>query len=401
MLDVDGRVIDAGELIERVKLLIRTIDEKNPSLAAPSMGTGLDTPSALEDPISCMRTAHAELHPPDLGLPRSPRARVSRFVKRLVRKLTSWYVEPRWILQERYDGQNLELASGFVDQIHRIDAELGDMRRQNTRLKLQVVASVERLNRYRREVARSLEDAATQQDVLRLGRELERLGVAGLSGAQLDYVAFEDRCRGWSEELRANQSHYLTLFPPPGEGKVIDIGCGRGEMLELLVAAGYDVLGVDTDQNMVNLCLSKGLPVVQESGVTFLEQSEDESLRGIFCAQVVEHLLTSEVERLVLLARQKLRKDCVLVVETINPRSLYALGNHFFADTSHVKPVHPETLRFICEQVGFSRVQLDERSAHHLVGMAKELPEGPVGSAVGALLNSVFGYQDYVIVATK
>ena len=88
-------------------------------------------------------------------------------------------------------------------------------------------------------------------------------------------------------------------------------------------------------------------------------------------------------------------------METINPRSLYALGNHFFADTSHVRPVHPETLRFICEQVGFSRVQLEERSAHPLMKVADDLPDGELGAAVAALLKSVFGYQDYAIVATK
>jgi 2-polyprenyl-3-methyl-5-hydroxy-6-metoxy-1,4-benzoquinol methylase len=348
-----------------------------------------------------MNAALAELHPPDFGQFKGVRARVSVFVKRLVRKLTSWYVEPRWVLQERYDGENLQLVSGVVSQFHRVDAELTELRRQNTRLKLQVVASVERLNRHRREVERMFQDAATQEDIRFLSRELERVGTAGVSGAEIDYVDFENRCRGSSEQLREAQSHYLTLFPPPGDGKIVDIGCGRGEMLELLIAAGYDVLGVDTDRGMVDVCLSKGLPAVLGNGIHFLEHAEDESLRGIFCAQVVEHLLTSEVERLMLVARQKLLTSGVMVVETINPRSSYALGNHFFADTSHVRPVHPETLRFICEQVGFSRVQLEERSLHPYVSMADGLPEGEVGTAVEALLKNVFGYQDYAIVATK
>jgi O-antigen chain-terminating methyltransferase len=172
-------------------------------------------------------------------------------------------------------------------------------------------------------------------------------------------------------------------------------------MLEILIDAGYDVLGVDPDPGMVEVCRSKGLPVVQDNGIHLLEQTDDNSLKGIFCAQVIEHLLTSEVERLVQLAHQKLLDSGVLVMETINPRSLYALGNHFFIDTSHVRPVHPETLRFICEQVGFSQVQLEERSAHPLMKMADDLPNGEVGTAVGELLKSVFGYQDYAIAATK
>jgi O-antigen chain-terminating methyltransferase len=155
------------------------------------------------------------------------------------------------------------------------------------------------------------------------------------------------------------------------------------------------------DTNMVELCRSKGLPVEQGDGIHFLEAIEDDSLRGIFCAQVVEHLLTSELERLVELSYQKLLPTAVLVIETINPRSLFSLGNHFFADVSHIKPVHPETLRFICEQIGFGKVELEERSLHPLMNTIDELPEGEVGTAVKELLQSVFGYQDYAIVATK
>jgi O-antigen chain-terminating methyltransferase len=93
--------------------------------------------------------------------------------------------------------------------------------------------------------------------------------------------------------------------------------------------------------------------------------------------------------------------SAVLVMETINPRSLYALGNHFFADVSHVRPVHPETLRFICEQTGFGNVELEERSPHPFMNTVNELPDEEVGVALKELARSVFGYQDYAIVATK
>jgi O-antigen chain-terminating methyltransferase len=107
------------------------------------------------------------------------------------------------------------------------------------------------------------------------------------------------------------------------------------------------------------------------------------------------------LEQLVRLSLRTLRVGGVLVIETINPRSSFALGNHFYADTSHVRPVHPETLRFICEQIGFRNVQLEERSPHPSLALGADLPEDSMGRAVDALLDSVFGYQDYVIVATK
>jgi O-antigen chain-terminating methyltransferase len=152
---------------------------------------------------------------------------------------------------------------------------------------------------------------------------------------------------------------------------------------------------------MVEVCRAKGLTVVQEDGIQLLERSEDMSLKGIFCAQVIEHLLTAELEQFVRVAAKKLMAGGVLVMETINPRSLFALGNHFYADTSHIRPVHPETLRFICEQVGFSLVQLEERSPHPFVRLADDLPDSNVGVAVEALLRNFFGFQDYVVAATK
>lgn len=231
---------------------------------------------------------------------------------------------------------------------------------------------------------------------------LERLGIPSSSGADVDYAGFEDRFRGDSANLKVLQQDYLNFFPPPEAiGKIVDIGCGRGEMVEVLIQAGYEALGVDMDTGMVETCEAKGLPVLQDNAIHYLEGASEGSLKGIFCAQVIEHLLTSEIERFLVLSLERLRPGGVLVVETINPRSLHALGNHFFADLSHVRPVHPETLRFLCEQVGYSKVDLQERSLHPLAERAEHLGEVPLADEVAALLRGVYGYQDYAIVATK
>jgi len=412
MLDVDGQVISADVLVQRVEQLIGTIDARDvvigsrPDIAAPT----------LDAPIHGMRLIQREMHPPDLDAPGLRGGRVGTFVKRVVRKLTSWDVEPRWIQQQQLDSESIEFASRAYNAICRIEAELDELRRQNTRLKLQLVDSNERVSRlrhYQGELHERVElheavlgGVAMQDEVRPLSQEvtalLDRLGAIGTSGANINYAEFEDCFRGDSDEVERSQKRYLSLFPPAAEaGRIVDIGCGRGEMLALLQQAGHDVTGVDLDLGMVEICMAKGLPAVVDDGIHFLSQTEPDSLKGIFCAQVVEHLITPEMEQLIVLALRALRIGGVLVIETINPRSSFALGNHFYADTSHVRPVHPETLRFICEQIGFRTVQLEERSPHPALALASGLPGGSVGEAVGALLGSVFGYQDYVIVATK
>ncbi len=409
MLDIDGQVISADVLLQRVQQLLGTIDARDVAIA-PREGIAAPT---LDAPIHGMRVIQREMHPPDLSAPGS---RVGRFVKRVVRKLTSWYVEPRWVLQQQLDSENIEFASRAYNSICRIEVELDELRQQNMRLKLQLVDSNERVSRLRHhqgELSKRvevhdmlLEGVAMQDEVRPLAQEvtalLDRLGAIGASGANINYAEFEDYFRGDSDEVEQSQRRYLSLFPPASEpGRIVDVGCGRGEMLALLKQAGHDVMGVDLDLGMVEICKERGLPAVVDDGIHFLSQTEHDSLKGIFCAQVVEHLITPEMEQLVVLALQSLRIGGVLVIETINPRSSFALGNHFYADTSHVRPVHPETLRFICEQIGFRTVQLEERSPHPALALASGLPEGSVGEAVGALLGSVFGYQDYVIVATK
>jgi 2-polyprenyl-3-methyl-5-hydroxy-6-metoxy-1,4-benzoquinol methylase len=406
MLDIDGHVIDPEALLERVQELVSTIEGQSPTPPADIRAVSTEH---LAAPVHAMQPLHAGLLPPDLSGAAGLRGRAGRFFKRVVRRLTSWYVEPRWVTQQEFDFRNIEFSREVIGafdltnrHLARVDAELEDLRQQNVRLKLQIVAEIERHSRHRREVAETFKTVASHVEVQNLSRDVKRLGVTGGTSSAIDYVAFEDRCRGSSESIQEAQQRYLGLFPPAnGSGEIIDIGCGRGEMLELFIAAGYKAIGVDMDTNMIELCRSKGLTVVQDDGIHFLEMTDDDSLRGIFCAQVVEHLLTSEVERLIELSYQKLMPSAVLVIETINPRSLFALGNHFFADVSHIRPVHPETLRFICEQIGFGKVELEERSLHPYMNAVDELPEGEVGTALKELLQSVFGYQDYAIVATK
>jgi 2-polyprenyl-3-methyl-5-hydroxy-6-metoxy-1,4-benzoquinol methylase len=422
VLDVDGHVISAEVLVQRVQDLMAV------ATAGGEPAPGSTSEPALDAPIHAMRVVHRKLHPPALDSGRGLRASVSRFTKRIVRKLTGWYVEPRWALQQELDAQNIEFASlmyNFVyNGTYRIDRELDELRKQNARLKLRLVDANERLSRYqhqlggyRRELSETNEIVSLQLErlLVELAKEPDRaralaeelahaLRFTGpeTSRSHLDNVEFQARFRGSDEELLRSQAHYVSYFPPPSEpGGILDIGCGRGEMLELLRKEGHEVLGVDSDPSMVEVCRSKGLSASEDDGIHFLAGLDKAQLKGIFCAQVVEHMTTHQLEQFTRLALRSLRPGGVLVVETINPRSSFALGNHFYADTTHVRPVHPETLRFMCEQIGFSGVQMEERSPHPSLTLLNELSDDPTGKAVATLLENVFGYQDYVIVATK
>jgi O-antigen chain-terminating methyltransferase len=109
---------------------------------------------------------------------------------------------------------------------------------------------------------------------------------------------------------------------------------------------------------MVALCRDKGLDVVQGDLLDTLAAKPEGSLGGIFAAQVIEHLPPARLRRLVDLAFAKLSAGGALVLETINPLSVFALVQIYFLDPTHRAPVHPEALRFLLETSGFGEVDI-------------------------------------------
>ncbi|MDX2171003.1 MAG: class I SAM-dependent methyltransferase, partial [Deltaproteobacteria bacterium] len=163
--------------------------------------------------------------------------------------------------------------------------------------------------------------------------------------------------RGDEAELRERQRRYVPLFA--GRRRVVDLGCGRGEFLDLLREAGVQARGVDADLDMALWCQEKGLEVTCADALTVLEQLEPGSLDGVFCAQVVEHLPTADMLRLLELAARALEPGGLLVVETLNPESLLVLYRWFWADLTHQRLVHPESLRQLFAALGLHDVRVE------------------------------------------
>lgn len=220
------------------------------------------------------------------------------------------------------------------------------------------------------------------------------------AGMSFDYGAFEDRFRGDRSHVRRQLERYLTYFPTAGAGPVVDLGCGRGEFLELLREAGVEAWGIELDARRAAACVGLGLDVRTGDALRALEDAADGSLGGIVSFQVVEHLSLGKTVRLLAVARRKLRPGGCLVVETVNVQSLVTFTRAWTIDPTHRQPMHPLTLRFLAEQAGFARCELVYGSEVEDGTALEKEQRGEAAERNVARLNAlVYGPQDYALVA--
>jgi SAM-dependent methyltransferase len=258
------------------------------------------------------------------------------FVKRILRKLMRWYVEPLAADQRVYNDAVLKLIDALSERIDRSEAARADAERLARELE-------ERLLRAeRRERAGAAPPAVT-------------VAAQPAAAALPDYFAFESRMRGSVEGVRERQRPYVDDLRE--DGPVLDIGCGRGELVGLLREASVEARGIDADADMVAFARGDGLDVEQADAIAYLQALPDGSLGAVFMAQVVEHLPPATLVRLLDLAAAKLRPGGLLIAETINPLSPLAL-RHYFADLTHAQPLVPETLELLVRQAGFTETEV-------------------------------------------
>jgi SAM-dependent methyltransferase len=299
-------------------------------------------------------------------------------VKRFLRKLMRWYVEPLAADQRVFNDSVLKLVDALSE---RADASTA-AREQAERLVRELEERLARLERRGPATAGAPAPAPVT------------VATQPAAASVPDYFAFESRMRGSVDSIRDRQRLYVDVLRDAAP--VLDAGCGRGELLGLLREAGVEARGIDADSDMVAYARGDGLDVEQADLVEYLERADDGSLGAIFMGQVVEHLPAPTLVQTFQLAATKLRPGGVLVAETINPLSPIALRN-YFADLTHAQPLVPETLELLARQSGFAETEI-----RFLNEPAERLtePDDPVIAANVRRLNDLlFAPLDYALVA--
>ncbi len=214
------------------------------------------------------------------------------------------------------------------------------------------------------------------------------------------YAEFEARFRGARESVKSRQRQYLDYVRQATAGRpaarCVDIGCGRGEWLELLTEEGFAPVGLDIDAGMVLEARQAGLDARIGDGIAWLERQPEASVDVISAFQVIEHLPFQRLVRLLDAALRALAPDGVAIFETPNPENLLVATNSFHLDPTHLRPIPPQLVEFLAQQRGFARAEILRMNAlpaeMHVAG------EGELTLRVNQLL---YGAQDYALIAWK
>lgn len=213
------------------------------------------------------------------------------------------------------------------------------------------------------------------------------------------YVFFEDQFRGTRGDIKEGVKVYLPYIKAVNAGTydspLLDIGCGRGEWLELLKENGLEAKGVDINSVLVNECRGRNLEVIENDVITYLRSLPDSSLGALTGLHIIEHLPFKMLISLLDEAVRVLKPGGIAIFETPNPENVLVGSCNFYLDPTHRKPLPSSMVKFMAEARGLSRVEILNL---HPVSEAKKLS----GSDVADRFNEYFyGPQDYAVIGYK
>lgn len=213
------------------------------------------------------------------------------------------------------------------------------------------------------------------------------------------YVALEDKFRGTREDIFERLKVYLPFIKNANIGTedapILDVGCGRGEWLELLQNNGCSATGIDINRVMIEQCQGRGLKVIEADVIEYLKSLPEQSLGGISGFHIIEHLPFEILLELFSETVRVLKKGGIVIFETPNPQNILVASYTFYTDPTHLHPLPRELVKFIAELQGLSKIQILNLHPYPEHLFLK-------GSEVAERLNQHFySAQDYSIIGYK
>lgn len=307
-------------------------------------------------------------------------------------------------LTDELDSRLVSMMNASETQVRETTAQIQEVRDRHADLtrysETEIATLLSHVQQLRREMALQRAVLAILEDSNQPSTKRDEMaGSTAEAHRSLDalYVELEDRFRGSRDDVKNSQTFYLPSVrsAPNPDLPIVDLGCGRGEWLELLREAGANAIGVDTNRVMIDLCRDRGLEVIEQDALSYLGGVPDESLRAVTGFHIIEHLPPETLMLLLDQIMRTLRTGGFVTFETPNPDNLFVGGNYFYLDPSHLHPLPSKLVKLFLESRGFHNVEV--------------IPLHPCAEGrfagddeVSKRLNDLFyGPMDYAIVGWK
>jgi SAM-dependent methyltransferase len=302
--------------------------------------------------------------------------------------------------QRQIESYLIAQQSLLADHLNQTTAELSESLELS---RSQFALSLTRLEQQQKAIAR-----VQHQEVAALFREQQSASRNGsLPASKSDararrlvldelYASFENQFRGSPEHIKEGLRVYLPLLEKSEiTSEILDIGCGRGEWLELLREEGLRARGVESNHTMIDNQRCQTLEIVEADAIAYLRGLPENGLRAVTVFHFVEHIGLEDLIDLLDEINRALKPGGLLIVETPNPKNLVVGACNFYSDPTHRQPLFPETLQFILNHRGFVRTEL--QYLHPVEGSPFQ-----DGSEASRALNSwLFSSRDFAIIGWK
>lgn len=327
---------------------------------------------------------------------------ISKKLQQIILKLVNFFFKEQRVVNislVEAEREFLAITKELIDQIVNLQTKLNDLEVRITNTEKSYKYSRNELsqqqhllNIFLAEAQKNLPELEPQQ-IQSLVREQEHL---------LDafYVALEARFRGSREEIITRVKSYLSLVTEANIGTeslpILDLGCGRGEWLQLLKESGYVAWGVEINKVMVNECHSRGLKVIESDAIEYLQSLPTASLGAVTGFHLIEHLPFPLLLKLLTEIVRVLKSQGLVLLETPNPQNILVGSNNFYIDPSHLHPLPSPLSKFLLEYVGLDKVEIINQNPYadsYKVSGSQEVVE---------VFNRYFyGPQDYAAIGYK
>ncbi|MBA2748837.1 MAG: class I SAM-dependent methyltransferase [Tatlockia sp.] len=243
-------------------------------------------------------------------------------------------------------------------------------------------------------------ETANQRSTENFSRqEVQKLTEEHSHSVDAAYVAFEDRFRGSKVEIIERLKVYLPILSAAKVGTkdqpILDLGCGRGEWLNLLRESKYVARGVDINRIMVEQSTAQGLEVIQSEAIPYLQSLPNDCLGAVTGFHIIEHLTLATLIELISQTVRVLKPGGLAIFETPNPKNLVVGACNFYSDPTHKNPVFPETIQFFLQYQGLVNVKL------MYLNPVEDTSFKRIDPKWDTLDNWFFGARDYAVIGHK